>query len=134
MPVFNVYLNGKKVSTAGVGDTGVLGAHVSWARRRGEHTLAKNPDSVEEELRLDVGGLITPADEHVRWVDRKLKVGDEIRIVIVEEAAVDRPRTRKRRNRSKELRSEKQYIREMAKRFGWKIETRHETERRGASK
>ena len=31
MPVFHAYLNGKKVSTAGVGDLGVLGAHVSLA-------------------------------------------------------------------------------------------------------
>jgi hypothetical protein len=123
MPVFHVYLNGKKVSTAGVGDTGVVGAHVSWVRRRGEHTRAKKPDSVEEKLRLEVGGLITPADEHVRWVDRKLKVGDEIRVVIVGEAPVDLPRTRKRRDRGEELRSQKRYVREMAKRFGWRIQT-----------
>src|SRR5262245_15683945 len=124
MPVFHVYLNGKKVSTAGVGDLGVLGAHVSWVRRRGELTLAKKPESVEEELTLHVGGLITPREEHVRWLDRSLKVGDEVRITIAEDAAVDRPRSRERRDRTKELRSQKRYVREMAKRFGWKIQTR----------
>ena len=113
MPVFQVYLNGKRVSTAGVGNLGVLGAHVSWVRR-----------SVEEELTLHVGGLITPTEEHVRWLDRKLKIGDEIRIVIVQDASVDRPRSRERRDRSAELRSQKRYVREMAKRFGWKIQTR----------
>jgi hypothetical protein len=123
MPVFHVYLNGKKVSTAGVGDTGVIGAHVSWVRRRGEHTSAKKPGSVEEDLRLDVGGLITPADEHVRWVDRKLKIGDEIRVVIVDDAPVDRPRTRKQSDPAEDLRRQKRYVREMAKRFGWKIQT-----------
>lgn len=123
MPVFQVYLNGKKVSTAGVGDTGVVGAHVSWVRRRGERTRAKKAGSVEEELRLDVGGLITPADEHVRWVDRKLKIGDEIRVVIVEDAPVDRPRTRKRSDPVEDLRRQKRYVKDMAKRFGWRIQT-----------
>jgi len=123
MPVFHVYLNGKKVSTAGVGDTGVLGAHVSWVRRKGEHTLSKKANGVEEELRLHVGGLITPAQEHVRWLDCDLKIGDEVRICVAEAAKVDRPRSRERRDHAKELRSQKRYVREMAKRFGWKIHT-----------
>lgn len=123
MPVFHIYLNGKKVSTAGVGDLGVLGAHVTWARRKGEHTLAKKPGSVEEELTLHVGGLISPAQEHVRWLDRPLKIGDEVRVTVAENSKIDRPRSRERQDRAKELRSQKRYVREMAKRFGWKIQT-----------
>ena len=123
MPVFHVYLNGKKVSTAGVGSLGVLAAHVTWVRRKGEHTLAKTPDSVEEELTLQVGGLISPVEEHVRWLVRALKIGDEVRITVAEDSKVDRPRRRESRNRAKELRSQKRYVREMAKRFGWKIQT-----------
>lgn len=124
MPVFHVYLNGRKVSTAGVGELGVLGAHVSWVRRQGKHTLANNPGSVEEQLVLHVGGLITSTQEHVRWLDRKLKLGDEVTIRVVKDGRIDRPRRRERRDRSKELRSQKRYVREMAKKFGWKIETR----------
>lgn len=125
MPVFHVYLNGKKLSTAGVSDTGVVGVHITWVRRRGEHTRAKQVNSVEEELRLDVGGLITPVDESVSWVERKLKVGDEIRAVIAEGAPVDRPRTRKPRSNPKEdLRQRKRYVKQMARKFGWKIQTR----------
>lgn len=41
MPVFEVYLNGKKVATAGVGEMGVLGAHVSWVHRIHEKRSAK---------------------------------------------------------------------------------------------
>lgn len=123
MPVFHVYLNGKKVTTAGVGDLGVLGAHVSWVGRKGKHTPARKPDSVEEELTLHVGGLVSPAQEHVRWLDCDLKIGDEVRITIAESAPVARPRSRERRDRAKELRSQKRYVREMAKRFGWKIQT-----------
>jgi hypothetical protein len=122
MPVFHVYLNGKKVSTAGVGEIGVLSAHISWVRRKSD-TLAKKSDSLEDELTLHVGGLISPAQEHVRWLDRDLKIGDEIRIVVAEDTKVDRPRSRERRDYAKELRSKKRYVKEMAKSFGWKIQT-----------
>jgi hypothetical protein len=121
MPAFQIYLNGKKVSTAGVGDLGVLTAHVSWVRRKGEQTLARKPDCVEEELTLHVGGLISPAQEQVRWLDRDLQVGDEVRITVAENAKVDRPRSRERRDPAEDLRAQKRYVREMAKRFGWTI-------------
>ena len=75
---------------------------------------------MEEELTLHVGGLISPEEEHVRWLDRDLKIGDEVRIIVAEDSKVDRPRSRERPDRSKELRSQKRYVREMAKRFGWK--------------
>lgn len=120
MPVFHVYLNGRRVSTAGVGDRGVLGAHVSWVGRMGGEGRGR----AKEELTLDVGGLVLPADEHVRWVGRKLEVGDEVRIVIAEDAVVDRPRRRTRRDPAEELRSQKRYVRAMAKKLGWKIQTR----------
>ncbi len=125
MPVFKVYLNGKKISSAGVGETGVLGAHVSWVRRKATHMASPKPGSLaKEELILHVGGLATPADEHLRWLDRKLKVGDEVRIRIVENAPIDQPRGREKRNPSKELRAQKRYVREMASKFGWKITSR----------
>lgn len=124
MPVFHVYLNGKKVSTAGVGELGVLGTHVSWVRRNGEDTRSKKPDATEEELRLHVGGLITPREEHVRWVDKTLKVGDEVRIVVATDGTIDRPRSRERRDLVKEGRQQKEYVKDMAKKFGWKIQTK----------
>jgi hypothetical protein len=125
MIAFNVYLNGKKVCTAGVPDTGVLSAHVTWLRRTGEQRLSKQAHGVEEELTMDVGGLITPIDEYVRWADRRpVRVGDEVRIKIVNAERVDRPRARKRSDPAENLRRQKRYVREMAKRFGWKIQTR----------
>ena len=114
MPVFHVYLNGEKVSTAGVGETGVLNTIVSWVRREGRS---------EEELDLRVGGLITPSDEHVRWLDRELKVGDEVSIRIAEDAPIDEPHSRERNDPAKELNAQKRYVREMAEKLGWKIQT-----------
>ncbi len=113
MPVFHVQLNGKKVSTAGVGKLGVLSAIVSWVQRAG----------VDAAMTLHVGGLITPTAEHVRWLDRNLKVGDEVCIRVIEDAPIDRPRSRERLDLSKDLRAQKRYVKQMAKKFGWKIVT-----------
>jgi hypothetical protein len=121
MPAFQVSLSGRKLCTAGVGDHGVLTTMVTWVRRKGGDTLEKRPDSVEEELSLHVGGLITPKQEHVGWVERPLKAGDEVRVKIVEAAKVGRPRERRRRDPAIELRSQKKYCRMLAKKFGWKI-------------
>ena len=121
MPAFHVFLNGKKVSTAGVGDIGVLSANVTWVRRVQKETRNKLP---EEELTLYVGGLIPSKGEHVHWLDQTLQVGDEVRVTVTESAKVDKPRSRKRNNPGDELRRQKRYVRQMAKRFGWKIQTR----------
>jgi hypothetical protein len=122
MRAFVVYLNGRRLCTAGVGDQGVLTVNVTWVRREGPRTLSKRSDSVEEELGLEVGGLITSSDEHVRWRQRPIGVGDEVRIEVVESKSVDRPRHRERRDRTKELQQQKAYVQRMATRFGWKIQ------------
>ena len=122
MIAFHVYLNGEKVATAGVGDLGVLSTHVIWVRRQGQHTRAKTPDAVEEELTLGVGGLISPTGEDVRWQDaRPVQVGDEVRIKIVELASVDEPSIRKKSDPVKDEQRRKSYVKEMAKQLGWKL-------------
>jgi len=122
MIAFNVYLNGKKLSTAGVGDLGVLSAHVTWVRRTPKDMQVKMP---EEELTLDLGGLVSPKNDYVRWLDHAaLQVGDEVRITVGKAVKVDRPRSRKRSDPAEDMRRQKRYVREMAKRFGWKIQTR----------
>jgi len=63
MTAFEIHLNGHKVCTAGIGEPGVLGAHVSWARREG--------NQLAEELILHVGGLINSTREHVRWEEAR---------------------------------------------------------------
>lgn len=72
MRALSVSLNGKKLCLAGVGERGVLSAIISWvAGDRGEDSF------------LEVGGLAN--EEHIDWVNQKrLQVGDEIRIEVVE--------------------------------------------------
>jgi hypothetical protein len=112
MRAFEVSLNGKKLCLAGIGDDGVLSAKVNWV------TGDKASD-----LFLVVGGLVSPTREHVSWVRQKpLRVGDVIRVKIVETPSTDRPVKKHRIDPAEELRSEKRYVRLMAKRLGWKIQ------------
>jgi hypothetical protein len=110
MRAFEVALNGKKLCLAGIGDDGVLTTIVSWVTRGGKG------DSF-----LRVGGLITPVNEHVAWTEHKpLRVGDQVKIRVVEKSVVDEPAHRA--GPTKQLRSQKRYVRMMAKKFGWKIQ------------
>jgi hypothetical protein len=60
----------------------------------------------------------------LEWLNRELKIGDEVRVRVVQDAAIDQPRSRKRIDRAKDLRAQKRYVKEMAKKFGWKIQSR----------
>ncbi len=112
MRAFDVYLNQKKLCRAGIGDDGVLTAIVDWVtgKDRGD-------------LFLEVGGLISPQNEHVHWVrQRSLRVGDRIQVRIVETNSIDKPTKRYRTDPAAELKAKKRYVRSMAKELGWKIQ------------
>src|SRR5260370_38971102 len=110
MRAFKVSLNGKKLCLAGVGDHGVLSAIVNWvAGDRGA------------DLFMHVGGLAS--EEHVAWVkQKKLSVGDEIQIKIIDVRSVDKPVEKRRIHPAETLPSQKRYVRMMAKKLGWKIQ------------
>ncbi len=112
MRAFEVYLNGKRLCLAGIGDDGVLDAMVDYVVGRGRNQQT-----------LRVAGLINATQEHVIWSRRRLKIGDEVRVKIVESASIDRPKERIRIDPKQDLRRQKRYVRDMAKRFGWKLTT-----------
>lgn len=114
MRAFEVYLNKKKLCIAGIGNDGVLSAIVNWVTR-----------GDEGDLFLDVGGLLSPTKEHVRWSKQKpLRVGDEVQVKIVETNTVDKPAERHKSDSViKRRASEKAYVRAMAKKLGWTINT-----------
>ena len=113
MRAFVVLLNGKELATGGVG-CGVLAANVT--------SVDPGPESSgHDEVGVQLGGLDTAKNEHVEWLQKRLRVGDEVRIRVVNADAVDRPHSRKRRNAAQELREQKQYVRNMAKKLGWTI-------------
>ncbi len=114
MPAFKVHLNGKEVCTAGLSGYGVLGAHLSWVRRKGSRRAP--------EFSLHVGGLDSSTGEHLVWhEDLPVQVGDEVRIKVSAAALTDEPSRRKKPDPVADLRARKSYVRKMAKELGWKL-------------
>jgi hypothetical protein len=111
MTAFEIYLNGKKLCVAGTGDDGVLSAIVDCVSR-----------SREYRLELAVGGLVSAKQNHLRWENRVLQVGDEVIVRIVETAKVDPPQNIDHHDPAKELEAQKQYVKNAANKFGWKIQ------------
>jgi hypothetical protein len=110
MHAFEVYLNDKRLCVAGIGDSGVLNTMV-------DHVVGYG----RNELLLRVGGLISQTEEHVVWRRKRLKTGDEVRVKIIESTSVDRPKERMKRDPKGELKRQKRYVRDMARKFGWKV-------------
>jgi hypothetical protein len=119
MRTFEIFLNGRKLCDAGVGDSGVLTAIVTWRFRQGEKV--KGSRRTQNDLRLDVAGLNELTAEDIRWGNRPLRIGDEVRIRIGETERVTRPASRKRSDPALVEKAEKKYLENAAKRHGWKI-------------
>ena len=95
MKCFEVTINGEKVCTAGVGDDGVLVSTVQFVKRNNPDETADSQDNeISETLNIRVGGIANrEADEiqHLEWLQRDLRVGDEIIIRIIEASSCDDP-------------------------------------------
>jgi hypothetical protein len=100
MICFEVRLNGKLLCTAGIGDLGVLTAHLTWVRRD-ENACPDGLDCAEwskEVLNLYVGGsqgYAKEGHEFLRWItDQGISVDDEITIKVLEQSECDSPSER----------------------------------------
>jgi flagellar basal body L-ring protein FlgH len=120
MLAFEIQINGKKRCTAGLGKPGVLTAALSWVLRTPEGRRRQS-----EELNLGVCGLVSRSDEDLVWLQRAMRLGDEVTIRIVEVADADTPKKRRRDRATPAqiLRRRKAFLRRLAKEFGWKIVT-----------
>jgi hypothetical protein len=116
MRALEVCLNGKRLCVAGVGDDGVISTNVSCVFGQGG-----------EGLFLDTSGINNAARELWRWHFRKIKVGDRIQVAVIETAKAGKPKDRKPEQvgRAEQIRREKQLVRQLTKKFGWKIQTAH---------
>lgn len=89
MIAFEVFVNGERVCTAGVGEYGVTSSILSLVKKRQRR----------RQMWLQVSGI--PADGadgdrmHVGWIGKRpVRIGDEIRIKVTEKDEVDSPRFR----------------------------------------
>src|SRR5262245_41821304 len=128
MLCFEVYRNGEKLCTAGVGDFGVLTAILTWVSHH-PAKLAKwaaegVPETEPTTLELTVGGLgrdDSDTTEHLKWVESNLEVGDEIRMRVVEVLSSDPPLRRYQDDPEWVELQKKEYVRKTAQEFGWEI-------------
>lgn len=82
-----VHLNRRKLCTAGIGRDAVLNTIVDVVGRKDEET------DDDYHMMIRVGGLEN--DEFLIWARNDVRVGDEIRIRIVEDEPFDTPIERK---------------------------------------
>ena len=115
MITFKVSLNGTKVCTAGVRDVGVLSAMVTWVRRKPENR--QRGGSREEKLSVEVGGLDSDANEHLRWLSRRLRVGDRLAIEVIESETADTPKRRHRDDPRTVQRAKRRYFARLKKEY-----------------
>lgn len=122
MRALEIYVNGKKLCTAGIGDFGVLMATVRSDLRPARASKGGASPRIREQVGLDVGGLNTSSWEHLRWKTPSLRGGDEVLVKIIEAEVIDRPSRRERARTDEITRAEKKHVEQAAKRFGWKLE------------
>jgi len=85
MLAFELHVNGKKVATAGV-EQGVMSVIANWVRGK--------EDGDSWQSGISIAGSDSQTSEYLRWFRQDLKVGDEIRIRLVESDRVDSPAER----------------------------------------
>ena len=83
MLALEIWLNGKKICTAGIQDRGVI-TSLTACIIRPEHSWCE----------FDVGGLIGRTDEHLEWAKEELAVGSEVTIKVVNADVADAPKSR----------------------------------------
>lgn len=114
MTAFEIYLNGRKTCTAGLGQAGVVISSLIWASG-GPQDLRR------DDLEFRVGGYVSRTATHLSWCNRRLKSGDEIKVVVVKSAKADRPKTRRVESEATRTRREREYVEKKAAEFGWTI-------------
>jgi hypothetical protein len=120
---FEVRVNGKKPCTAGGGSFSVLTAIITFAKRvqRKRRPGAGRHETFPARLDLDVGGFAvhrSGVQEHVTWLRRTLKIGDEIAVKLVHASRPDLPRTRHREGPEFVERQRRMYYERLKKEYG----------------
>ena len=123
MIAFDISIDGRKACTAGVSPLGVASVIVSWVRRASRDPASGEPipDSFEEELTLDVGGLTHDPDGapvHVRWLRGALSLGQQITLTVVETESADPPYTREREDPGLAARRKREYYERLKREYG----------------
>ena len=80
MVAFEIWKNGTKLCTAGVGEFGYLLALIRWSNAG---------DGDPEEMDMEISGQPTPSDKDLIWKSMALQRGDEILVRLVDVGEID---------------------------------------------
>lgn len=110
MIVFEIKINGKIATAAGIGEYGILLTDIEWEKRDPQFRPKGAPKKAwgEDELFLRTWGgtrLTESTFEHHRWAKLPLSVGDKVVIRILERPECDEPTERERSERTKPSRA-----------------------------
>jgi hypothetical protein len=108
MRAYEVFLNGKRLCVAGIGNDGYISAYV---------TYQSDPNATW----IDVMGLENRKKLYVRWTRTDLRNGDEVLLKIVDRKSVDKYKVIRRHDEKRDLESMKRDVRERAKALGLEI-------------
>ena len=115
MIALRIELNGRVICTAGAEDLGVLSAVVDALGVLGSEAEPLHEEEVPPLLSLAVGGMTRPKDgdqEHPIWIARRrLSVGDQISITVLDTSEADPPSSYLVRGRERREYSEKDELR-----------------------
>jgi len=121
MRAYEVFLNGKRLCVAGIGNDGYISAYV---------TYQSDPNATW----IDVMGLENRKKLYVRWTKTNLQVGDEVLLKIVDRKSVDKYKVIRRHDEKRDLESMKRDVREKAKALGLEIREKRKAKRQNPSK
>ena len=79
MIAYEIYLNGKKVCTAGGSELSVLTGAVNFFPNRSDQLGPL----------LTVSGVVSKPEEFLHWAHRELRIGDSVEIRVIESSIVD---------------------------------------------
>ena len=127
MICFEIFVNGKKICTAGIdSEFGVLTSILTWVKRDlNQFSSEDRHEMLEEELDFNVGGHISYGKndyENLDWIKKSLSLGDEIKIRIVESAKADEPLNR--------ARSDPDLVEKQKRKYFERLKKEYEKERR----
>lgn len=114
---FEITINDEKKIVAGIEGVSVLSFILCYQKALRDKNKDENINSID----LRVGGLLHHGkhdDEHLDWIKRHLKIGDEIKIRVVESFKVTQPIARRREDPQLVEKAQRKYYESLKQEYG----------------
>jgi hypothetical protein len=119
MSSIRISLNGEHQQTISLeGHPGVLSCIVNYMNRRPQ---VDKDECVEDHYHMSSGGIDNTTGDYVDWPRLELAIGDHLEFEILAASEASPPASRRPHDGDAAEYSKKDYIRSMAKKFGWEV-------------